>query len=203
MIFGAKYWDATGMFYSQENNPTEAYNKIRLSEKKRDYWMETCGPTSAVNCIAATEGVKNLEIVTPGGYVPQPEELLMDYMTDPRNVTKLNKVRDLEGANIPGNRVPQYYPLAVKEVFGVKAQFKWGLTLQTLVKDLKQGWAVQVCLLDPGHYLAVVAYDASTHELIYHDSWISRYIDNNGRMRRISAVDLLSNTQPFRIVYGV
>ena len=146
----------------------------------------------------------DLKIKCPGTYEPQPEEILMDFMTDPRNDNLLRSVRNLDDTNIPENQVPQYYPVSVLSVFNVKASFKWGLDMDAIKMYVTHQRAVQIVLKNPGHYLAVVAYDYDTDELIYNDSWGSRYKDGKGgRIRRLSRKEYMSNAQPYYIVYGV
>jgi hypothetical protein len=199
-IVGAKYYHDSDRFYSQENNPTEAYNRATVDD--RHVILESCGPTSAVNCIAAL-GL-SVEITCPGDYKPQPEEVLLDCMNDPRNEAALKKIRDLGDLNIPENRVPQYYPYAVKLVFGVSARFEWGFKWSTITGYLKRGLPVQLTLKKPGHYIAVVAYDTLTNELIFNDSWGSRFSDGKGGFnRRLSKHEFETNVQPYMIVYGV
>ena len=192
-----KWWDDRDRYYSQENNPTEAYNKARL-EMRATHWLETCGPTAAVNCMSSLG--KNLTISCPGRYSPQPEEVLMDYFNDPRNEVTLQSIRDLgeRGRSIPENQVPQYYPVGVREVFGVSALFCWGASRRDITSALDRGCAVQLCLVNPGHYIAVVAY--TDDFLVYHDSWGSQYPDG-GFARKLTYQDLKENIQPYRIVY--
>jgi len=203
MFSGTRKWDSKEAYYSQENNPTEAYNKATLND--RGSWLESCGPTAAVNCLAAMG--KNVVIKCPGAFLPQPEEVLMDYFNDPRNADKLKSVRDLGtgGATIPENRVPQYYPVAVRDVFGVGARFEWGASWDHIIKEIDRGRAVQICLTDPGHYLAVVAYTSEDGGLlIFNDSWGARFADGKGGFnRRMDKTELQSNVEPYRIIYGV
>ena len=198
MITGAKGWSNMELVHSQENNPTEAFQKATLTERAE--WLESCGPTSAVNCLEAM-GFK-VAVVCPGKFEPQPEEVLMDYFNDPRNRDKLKAIRNV--ADIPGNRVPQYYPEAVLDVFGVRAEFRWLPSYDAVCKLVSGGQAVQVCLEKPGHYIALVAYDSDTRELIYHDSWGSRFKDGaGGYARRMGVVEFTSNVKNYCIVYGV
>jgi hypothetical protein len=200
---GVQQWQSKNHYYSQENNPTEAYNKTRVND--RGGWLESCGPTSAVNCLAAMG--KNVEITCPGVFKPQPEEVLMDYFNDPRNSSTLKAVRDLgvAGDSIPENRVPQYYPVAVRAVFGVSAKFEWGATWDHIITELDRGRAVQICLTDPGHYIAVVAYTLDDGGfLVYNDSWGSQYSDGKGGHNRfMNKIELQANVEPYRIIYRV
>lgn len=198
MITGAKLWRRRDTYYSQENNPTEAYNKALLDVRVE--WLESCGPTSAVNCLAAMGF--SVDIQCPGVYKPQPEEVLMDFFNDPRNGPALDKIREVSD-DIPENRVPQYYPYGVKQVFGVDAEFRWGLKFQTIVELVGKGHAIQICLKNPGHYIAVVAVDYRTEELIYNDSWPSRFDDRDGFNRRMGRSGYEANVQPYYILYGV
>lgn len=198
MILGAQYWE-TSDYYSQENNPTEAYNKARLND--RSYWLESCGPTSAINCMAAMGF--DLTIKCPGEYKPQPEEVLMDFMNDPRNAELLQGVRDMGDYVVPENQVPQYYPISVSHVFGVWADFKWGAQPDVLMNHLMASRAVQVCL-KRGHYIALIAYDADRDEFIYNDPWGSYYADGKGgKHRRLTRDEIAADLQPYRIVYGL
>ena len=197
MITGTKKWNKLEVFYIQDNNPTEAFLKATLGS--RDEWLESCGPTAACNCLAAMG--HNLKVVCPGDYKPQPEELLMDYFNDPRNKADLDMVRVVD-ADIPENRVPQYYPMGVRKVFKAKAKFMWGLSFIDVTTYVTKGFAVQICLKKPGHYLAVVAYDDEKVELVYNDSW-NRRDGKSGWLRRMGRTEFRDNVQTYFIVYGI
>lgn len=213
MIVGAKYWYDKDKWYIQTNNPTEeilrksliSVNKL-LAEAgivKTIGFLESCGSTAGVNCLAVhyskKEWKEKFEVIYPGGYKPQPEEVLNDWFNDPRNYPLLEKVRtDIGPEDLPGNRVPQYYPPAIWAVFGIKCEFIWVPTHHVLVDFFKKGYSIQLLLKSPSHYVAGVAYDLSTSEIIINDSWPGRFKDGNGFNRRIPD---LKNLQNFAIVY--
>lgn len=164
MIYGCKHWNDSDCFYVQTNNPTEEI----LQKTGVVRYLETCGPTSAVNCLAAM-GHK-VTIDTPGGYQPQPEEILNDFFNDPRNYWELKKERnDINPADYLGNEIAQYYPLAIKRVFGVRCRFVFA-SWRDIIENLKEGQACQICFKVPGHFVAAVAFDDETQEIIYNDS---------------------------------
>ena len=198
MLKGTIRWDNSDAYYSQVNNPTETFLRTIMSDFRG--WLESCGPTAAVNCLASM-GV-SLGVRCPGVYTPQPEEVLMDYFNDPRNHPALNAIREVPGT-IPKNRVPQYYPRAVRDVFDYRAAFLWGAPWDGVATAVyAMGRAVQVCLRSPSHYVAVVAYDKAREELVYHDSWGTRFPDGSGFARRMGRVEFEKNVQPYHIVYG-
>lgn len=196
MIYGAPYWSDRDRFYIQENNPTE---QLLRKRKEEESWLESCGPTAAVNCLASLG--YDLTITCPGPYKPQPEEVLMDFFNDPRNYDVLEKIRvDVLDVH-PGNRIPQFYPYAVKQVFGAVGTFAWVSAFKKIVQYLKRNYAVQLTLIDPGHYIAVVAYDDSTEEIIYNDPWPSSRSDDDGFNRRMDAETFQSNVKNYAIIY--
>ena len=197
MIHGTEFWNKKGKYFSQTNNPTEAFLKAAMGNLKS--WLESCGPTAAVNCLAAMG--KNVEIECPGTYKPQPEEVLMDYFNDPRNSQKLKEIRDLPD-DIPENRVPQFYPQAVYDVFQQRCIFRWGPSFESVADHVSNGRAVQLCLKKPGHYIAIIAYDDGEKELIFNDPWGERFKDGkSGRHRRLIQNEFLTNVQPYYILY--
>lgn len=195
MIRGAEFWNDPTRYYTQTNNPTDQY----LKKTGRDEWLETCGPTAAVNCMAALG--YDLSIMCPGPYRPQPEEVLMDFFNDPRNYAALTTVRNLGQSNIPGNRVPQYYPLGCMEVFDADASFAWMNQFHEIAEEPYDGNAVMLCFKDPGHYIAVVAADDDREELIYNDPWPGRHADNNGFNRRMTQAEYEKHMYPFAIIF--
>jgi hypothetical protein len=139
----------------------------------------------------------------PGEYVPQSEEVLMDFFNDPRNYAILKKARPDTPPDVwHGNEVPQFYPAAVEAVFGIKAYFRWLHDFGHVANELASGRAVQLCLVKPGHYIAAVAYDEDAREIIYNDPWPDRFPDKNGFNRRMSHAEYQANTKPYLIVYG-
>ncbi len=197
MITGAKFWNDSDRFYSQSNNPTENLLRKRNSLSA----LESCGPTAAVNCLAALG--YTLTIFTPGSYFPQPEEVLLDYFNDPRNADRLQKERtDISVDQMPPNRVPQFYPLAVHEVFGAVADFSW-ITGFDIQHHLEAGRAIQILMRMPSHYIAVLAYDSDTGEVIINDPWPEGRADGKGFNIRIGLDDLAGQAEPFGIIYEV
>ncbi len=197
MIRGTVHWSDRKRYYSQANNPTEALLKATMGNLKS--WLESCGPTAAINCLASMG--YDVHIVCPGEYKPQPEEVLMDYFNDPRNLETLKEIRDLP-ESIPENRVPQFYPKAVREVFGRPCEFRWGPTFGNIILHVEDGHAVQLCLKKPGHYIAVLAYDDSERELIFNDPWGERFKDGrSGWGRRLTQEEFETNVQNYFILY--
>ena len=195
MINGVKFLSDRDCYLLQRNNPTEEI----LRKRSDGAWLVSCGPSAAVTCIAAMGF--DVEVKTPGDYKPQSEEVLMDFFNDPRNYSQLKAARpETPPAVWHGNEVPQFYPVAVTAVFGVKARFEWGAVFETVASELQNGKAVQLCLKKPGHYIAAVAYDDERNEVIFNDPWPRRFKDGNGFNRRLSKADF-SNVKPFRIVY--
>jgi len=197
MIRGTKFWSVRDNYYVQTNNPTEEI----LRKRSDGGWLVSCGPTAAVCCLTAMG--YEVGIDCPGSYQPQSEEVLMDFFNDPRNYDALKKARpDTPPDKWHGNEVPQFYPVAVPAVFGVKAEFLWGNDFGRIAAFLESGRAVQLCLIKPGHYIAAVAYDSSTREIIINDPWPGRFSDGNGFNRRIGEAEVKANVKPFMIVYG-
>ena len=195
MIKGVKFWNARDCYFVQTNNPTEEI----LRKRSDGVWLVSCGPSAAITCIAAMGF--DVEVKTPGDYKPQSDEVLMDFFNDPRNYPALQKVRPETPPDMwHGNEIPQFYPVAVQSVFGVKARFEWTAPFEKVIAELQAGKAVQLCLKNPGHYIAAVAYDDERDEIIFNDPWPGRFKDGNGFNRRLKRVDF-SNVKPFRIVY--
>ena len=98
--------------------------------------------------------------------------------------------------------MPQWLPLAARDVFGIHGQYREGMGWGKLIAELSAGRPVQILLKSPGHYLACVAYDEATDTVIYNDSWPGRSADGNGWNRRMGKAEL-DNVQDFLVVYWV
>jgi hypothetical protein len=201
MIRGADYWSDTSRYYTQSNNAVE-----RILDRYRAHVSAVaCGPSSAVNCIAATGS--GVDIVTYGGWAPQPEDILTLWFHDYRNWPELAQIRtetDPERSRYSPHEVPQYYPAAVKSVFGVDAHFEWGTTFSKVAQLIADGMPVMLNHKPdrsrPGHFVAVVAHDDSTGDLIYHDSWPEGIPGHNGWGVRI-AEDRFNEFERYGVIF--
>jgi hypothetical protein len=102
-------------------------------------------------------------------------------LNDPRNYGELRKARpDWNPEAAPGNRVADYYPRAVAAVFAARAEYIPRIDLAGIKAELAAGRALQLCLMPPGHYVAAVAWDRATEEIVYHDPWPGRKPQWNG-----------------------
>lgn len=202
MIRGTKRWDDRGTFSVQTNNAVETILSKKLQKDSRGVpvgWLEDCGPTAAVNVLESM-GVATM-VKTPGGWIAQPEDALAMWFNDPRNYSEMKKARaDIDPGQYLGNEVPQFYPSAVKAVFGVVGMYTEGQSFEWIGSLVSSGVGAMICLKNPGHYLAVVAYDDVKKELIYRDSWPGR-TGTDGFNLRMSPSEFKSNVKPFVIVF--
>jgi len=188
-------------YYSQTNNVVETI----LAKCKADRKLETCGPTAATIIVDALG--KLLPIVAPGGWKPQPEDVLAAWFNDPRNYDAMRRARDgIDPASIMGNEVPQWYPPALAAVFGVRSTFAWGFSFDLVREEIERGLGVLATIKNPGHYIAIVGVDIDRRELLYHDPWPGdpwpgRYKGFGGQCRRLYELELV-NIQPYRVEIG-
>lgn len=191
-IIGAKNWRLE--YYTQNNNAVEHI----LKAYKAQYILVSCGPTAAVNCIRAL-GI-DPAAKTSGGWDLQPEDALMLWFHDRRNFGKMSKIRpetSPEFTDYSPNEIPQYYPLAVKEVFKVNATFRWVADFKVLADFVAAGVPAQISI-EPGHYLALLAYDTDTKEIIYNDP-----LSNRGKHLRMDEKMYIEKAKPFAITYSI
>jgi len=198
-IKGSRFWnDREKAYFSQENNAFEHMLKCRLPEGISP--LETCGPTAALNCLAALG--HPVDVRTQGRYRPQPEDVLTSYFNDPANFDALRSAwSGLDPEMLPGNEVAQWYPLAVREVFGKPCEFAGAVSFYEAKAHLARGRSVQVCLRKPGHFVALVAIDVETEEFIVNDSWGSRWPDGDGFNKRLPRAEYEKNVKPLSLVY--
>ena len=197
-------------YYTQENNPTEERLKIMKSDGSlKTSFLQTCGPTAAMNIVAAlSKSDKDFEIICQGGYKPQPEEVLSDYFTDSRNYKKFKKRRsDIEPGDYQGNEIPQYYVDAVLDVFGLNCVFKYGIGFSDIYRAIKGGRGVMLCLKYPGHFIAVVGIEYAEEKIIYNDPWQrnpwpSRLKGTSGFLREMNKNEFESNVKPYMVIIG-
>lgn len=194
MIKGARLWDQESRFdLDQTDNSIE----LTLGRYGATLSAVTCGPTAAINCLLAIDAAVDTE--TSGGWQPQAADVLALWFHDPRNWPALRAVReetDPESTVYSPHEVPQYYPPAVEAVFGARCDFLWLNKWSSIVSRIGSGMAIQLCL--PGHYIAAVAYDDESDELIYHDSYPK---GRSGFSRRLTRETYSRECQPFALVY--
>jgi len=205
IILGAKYFnDSDLIYYIQTNNTTEAILK-KLGIKG---YLETCGPTCLVICCAALIG-KDVEVRYPGGYLISIEDGGMSFFHNKNNYKLFREIDNqisppkyrVDPANTMNNRVPWFYPTAAKELYGIEAEYI-SRNLWWEVRDyLLDGNSVQLLLEDPGHFIAAVAYDKKTDDVLYVDPWPDRVTPTDGHLTRMKHGEFVENVRPHIIVY--
>jgi hypothetical protein len=197
---------------------TKYYNvKSRLWAQEKDGWeqvlqgLQLCGPTAASNARATLVDVDEGKSGFGGDWVERPADALATFFATPANWPAFQSIRPLPLGWGPGLfvpwEIPQYYEYAIKRVFGLIAKFEYG-TFENIVDYLKQGCAVQLCLVTPGHFISAVAYDDSTQEILFKDPWGqdrwpggNSVPDENGN-KRFKELDYRQNINQWFIKYN-
>jgi hypothetical protein len=187
---GAKYWNDINR-YSQQNNNS--------SEKMAGH-LETCGPTSAINCYDALHLVP-AKPATFGGGEMQPEDALANVMNNtPKYSAELEKIRQGIWKTLPVNEVPQYYPYFAKLCLKARCEMMWDGNLFNYKSHLDKGYALMVCLKKPGHYVCLKNYDNAGRFFYANDPYNGRDgID--GFNRHFSFDEIESNTESWYLLW--
>jgi hypothetical protein len=186
----SKYGRDKNYYYVQTNNAIEQI----LKKKNVQSWLENCGPTTAINCIASL-GI-NVE-KWPG---MQPEDIISIFFNNPANFTKLTSIRNLDLNNYLVNEIPQYYPYMAKYLFNVESKYIVTNNYDLIIKYLKDGNTIQMCLRNPGHYIAAI--DTENNNIIYNDPWPGRDgLKNNGFNEVMDITEFDKNITGYFIVY--
>jgi len=190
MIKGTKYWDNRKTFSVQTNNAIE--NLLRLWSGKDKGFLESCGPTSAINVLESMG--HPVAIMSPAMAMVQPEDFLTIWMNDPKNAPGFK-------TEAPVNEYPRAYPNAITKVFGHACRYLEGQSFEWITSMVSGGTGCMICLKDPGHFLAVVAFDNLTNELIYRDPWPNR-TGTDGFNLRMGKKEFDTNVKPYVVVFG-
>ena len=195
MIHGIKFWDNPKIHSDQRDNAFEVVLK-----KYNIPSMVTCGASVDKVLIKGIFG-NSKDTFTCEGYELDIEELITSFVNDERNYKRLEAARNDLDPNIYQNTmVPQYTPVALKYLFGIRSVFSWGLDKKLLIDHLKRGNGIKLCL-KAGHFIAIVAYDDELEEFIYYDSWTNRkFLENDGIMERFPAYRLEKDFDPYHVV---
>jgi hypothetical protein len=200
MIRGIKFWNDPAKYTIQSNNAVETYNKTQRAEGL-NHWTESCGPSSAVNILEAMGHDINVKV--PGAWLPQPEDVLFLWMNDPKNAPSWGKYCPWYKPNsLPGNRIPHLYIPAVFAVFGQRCAVQDGLAFDQVSEIVNSGQGVQVCLVNPGHFIPLVAFDDQAQEFIYNDPFPERHPGGSGFNSRLTRKEFESNLTPHFIIFS-
>jgi hypothetical protein len=189
MIRGVRLWNDRKTFYIQTNNAIEAILR-RLGITN---YLESCGPESSMNILACM----GIEINAPSitGAIIQPGDFLTLWMNDPAN-------RPIGTPDTrPTNEYAAAYPNAIEKIFGVKVTFITKPKYESISALVSSGQGAMLCLVTPGHFIAVVAYDEDTQELIYRDPWPAR-TKTDGFNLRMGRAEFESNVKPYAVIFG-
>jgi len=177
-------------FFAQDNNAIEAALK-KLGLKS---WLETCGPSAICNAAASVSDVYYHNLTHK--YKPlQPEDMLFVYLNDPKNEKVFNAVRG-NVTNYMYNRIPQFLPIAAKNLFNIDAYFTYGIgKIKTYLSNNK----AVIVLHSNEHFLTVVGFD--TNNFYINDSWIKNPLNKNGGFNEVyEQSDFINNIQTFIII---
>lgn len=185
MRYGALNVDAY-VNYSQANNIRE------IADGPAFNWcsVETLASGRAA-LIPQPETIKN---EYGGEWRTQEGDYLADYFRTPANLKKFKKIRLLNYNKYPPEQVPQLHPIGLKEVFNLDSKFiKYG-TFDDIVKELKVGNVVELCMIDSnpltpeatGHYVLANQYDDMLDKISFKDpakevvKWLNETLDKDG-----------------------
>jgi hypothetical protein len=169
--------------------------------------LNWCNTAAIVNAVAA---------VTPGfGMVPfpnpyggpyrnwKPEDLTALYFHEEDNWPKFRQVRDLplchgqpHDGKYPPEQIPQYHQLALREVFGLGADFGFGANFANVATWTSSGTAVILRLKKPRHFITAVCYDENKMLIGFRDpapvAWLQETEDADG-LKWVGVADFKDN----------
>lgn len=180
--------------YSIQSNNTIEW--IILNTGRASY-LESCGPNALENCASA---MFHYDVIADrfmvNGERFQPADLIFTHMNDPLREAEYDEIFHVRDWR---NRYAIYYPYVARKLLDMRAEYVQRMDIRLLREHLGDGNTAQVCLKDPGHYIALVGVDGEG--FYFHDSWPERFASRDGFYREITDEELLDNAHPVMILY--
>lgn len=192
MWYGCRY-NGNGRYSQQNNNSSE----------KMVGRLETCGPTSAINCYDATH-LKPAPYLYFGEGKIQPEDAFANVMNNlPEYRSKMKEIRpDISPDTFPANEIIQYYPFFAKLCLKAKVELRQNASVQEFQRLFKEipGCAIQGWLKAPNHFICVKGFNDNEDFFRCNDPWEGNQglagFDHN-----YSFSGLRSNLQPYFLLW--
>lgn len=160
-------------------------------------YLETCGISSCITLINSLLPGQ-LKEIDVNGQKFRPKDILFIFMNNPENYRLFQRARpNMNLDYFVLNRIPQMYPVAVKLLWDIDAEFKWNDKFDNIVKELEKRNKIQLQLLNPGHYIACVDYDQEKKSLVCHDP----NTKNKDKYKYIDEKEFDKNVAKWFIVY--
>jgi hypothetical protein len=143
--------------------------------------LESCGPHAAVNALMAVHpDPASVVVGAPGGtaQIRLPDYLCV-WLNTPSQLPRFSNIVGTDLTDKLANEYRVLYATVMLEVFGSPCQFINTHTKDSALGFLKAGKALQVALVNPKHYVTIVAYDETTDEFVYVDPDDRRHPDGN------------------------
>ena len=190
----AKNWNNPAIRYDQENNIIESFLKKIRAAGSIAFSLESCGVESIACAIEAVGARWTTPLPTVDGRpIMGYGDLIFDYLNSPFVDPKHEHLSRPE--TIPPNEIHENLAYSVGKVSTAKAKchppVENDLIFYYLKTFVQSGSACVISYLTDygsGHYICIVAYDETTHELIGYDPWSkNKHCKNGGIMERYKA----------------
>jgi hypothetical protein len=214
-IYGAKNWnlkarDGSSIFFAQTRSCFEhvlyADHIAQYSDGDFVKALETCSMHSAVNALLACfpGDPESIVVGPPGGSAQiRLPDYLMAYVNTPSHFQEFSTILPgVDLSKVEVNEYRQIIPYAMRQVFGSPAVAVQGHTKDSVIGLLKQGKALEVGLVHPKHFVAILAYDDQSDEFIYCDPDDRRHPDGNWQNARCKYGEGDGNWTDIIIVHG-
>ena len=145
--------------YRQGNNVIEILDGPALNK---------CNVTAVVMAWAAVTPIFDNWKNPFGGHYRgwQPEDMVDLYFHEEKNWPHFQETRALplcheqpHDGKWPPEQIPQYHQLALREIFGLGADFGFGANFAAVATWVSSGSAVILRVKKPGHFITAVCYD--------------------------------------------
>jgi hypothetical protein len=192
----AKYALDDYCYSIQSNNTVESI----IFKSGRASYLESCGPNSLENCASAMIHYDILvDRLSVNGEKYQPADLIFTHMNDPLRRREYGEIMKIDFEHDFVNRYAIYYPHVTEKLLGIQSEYVEKMDIDLLKDHISNGNTAQVCLKNPGHYIAIVGVDGEG--FYFHDSWPERFTSRDGFYREITKDELLENSHHVMILY--
>jgi hypothetical protein len=214
MIIGARNYLRTEFYYAQARKdamgniiPNSAFEEVLykddiqdMGKTNRNLWLETCGNHAASNAdVSRLKDPIGWEKLLKEEYDLRMPDIMTCWANTPQNYPILKQARpNLDPHIYNASEIAQYHPFLIEYLFKHKAEFRPSLDWQGAIRLIQDGSALVKCLINPGHFIALVAFDDIKQEFIALDS--RAYIDDNWNSR-YDKIDYTTNMYVFASIY--